>query len=187
MASILIPLAPGFEELEAVTLIDLFRRANFEVSTAGLLNNPIKASRSTLINADHLLETVKDQDFDLICLPGGQPGTNNLNGSPALRAMLQKQFDRNGLIAAICAAPLILAEMGMLDDKKATSFPDAIDLEKYPKIQYVKEAVVKHGNIVTSRGPGTAMDFALFLIELLAGIEKRKNVETPLQRSRPNQ
>ncbi len=182
MPSALIPLAPGCEELEAVTLIDLLRRADFDVVTAGLVEGPITASRRTALVPDVLLVDMVDQDFDLIALPGGQPGATHLAESGILERMLARQHERGGWIGAICAAPRVLAAHGLLAGRRATTFPGTLDEFEDGTFELVDEPVVVDGHIVTSRGPGTAMDFALKLIECCAGPERRTAVEGPLQR-----
>ncbi len=182
MNSTLIPLAPGCEELEAVTVIDLLRRADFDVVTAGLVDGPIIASRRTVLVPDVLLVDMADQLFDLIALPGGLPGAAHLAESKVLGRMLVEQHERGGWIGAICAAPRVLATHGLLAGRRVTSFPGALDEFDGGSFQRVDEPVVIDGHIVTSRGPGTAMDFALTLIECCAGRERRAAVEGPLQR-----
>jgi len=183
MASVLIPLAQGCEELEAVTIVDLLRRAGIEVVTAGLTHEPIKASRGTTIIADSLLSDVIDHDYDMVVLPGGLPGADHLNASEQLHQLLQKMNSDGKWLAAICAAPKVFAKAGLLNGKKATSFPGSLEGYDLSEVEYLEDAVVIDGNMITSRGPGTAMDFTLTLIELLEGKEKRDAVEKPLQRS----
>ena len=182
MASVLIPLAQGCEELEAVTVIDLLRRAGIHVVTAGFDNNPIKASRGTNLVADALLNDVANDNYDMIALPGGLPGADNLNASELLHQILQRLNSEGKWLAAICAAPKVFVSAGLLKGKKVTSFPGSLRGYDLSQTDYVEQPVVVDGNIVTSRGPGTAMDFALTLIELLEGKEKRDAVEKPLQR-----
>ena len=182
MASVLIPLAQGCEELEAVTIIDLFRRAEIEVTTVGLDNEVVVASRGTRLIPDDQLENVLDQSFDMIVLPGGLPGADYLNQDKRIHALLQKINAENKWLGAICAAPKVFATAGLLENKKATSYPGSLDGINVPGMQYQTDPVVVDGNIITSRGPGTAMDFALKLIELLSGVAKRQAVEAPLQR-----
>ncbi len=182
MASVLIPLAQGCEELEAITIVDLLRRAGIEVVAAGLTHEPIKASRGTTLIADSLLSDVIDRDYDMVVLPGGLPGADHLNGNRQLHQLLQKMNSNGKWLAAICAAPKVFAKAGLLKGKKATSFPGSLDGYDLSEIDYREEAIVIDGNLVTSRGPGTAMDFALTLIELLEGKETRDAVEKPLQR-----
>ncbi len=188
MARVLVPLAQGCEELEAVTIIDLLRRAGIEVVTAGLDAAPVKASRGTLLVPDTTLDAVAEETFDLVVLPGGLPGATNLDADPRLGAILSRQAEQGRWCAAICAAPLVLANLGLLDGREATSFPGALDTalhsRKHPGIRLSEDPVVIDGKVVTSRGPGTAMDFALTLIELLAGRERRDAVELKLMRPR---
>jgi len=183
MARVLIPLAQGCEELEAVTLIDLLRRAEIEVVVAGLEEGPVKASRGTVLVPDTTLEAVADQAFDMIVLPGGLPGADHLDNSPQVHAMIRQLAEQGKYVAAICAAPKVLANAGVLDGRQATSYPGVLDAMSLPSTQLLEQAVVTDGKIVTSRGPGTAMAFALELIELLEGKEKRDAVEAPLLRT----
>jgi protein deglycase len=184
MARALVPLAEGCEELEAVTVIDLLRRASVDVVTAGLDGEPVRASRGTTLLPDTTLDAVLAEAFDLIVLPGGQPGANNLNADPRVHELLRRQAERGGWCAAICAAPLVLADAGLLDGREATSFPGVLRADAHPDVRLSEAPVVTDGNIVTSRGPGTAMDFALHLIELLLGREQRDAVEAKLMRPR---
>jgi protein deglycase len=182
MTRALIPLATGCEELEAVTLIDLFRRAGIEVAVAGLAPGPVTASRGTVLVPDTTLEAVADQSFDLIVLPGGLPGADHLAADPRLRRLLQDHAGGHGLTGAICAAPKVLAAAGLLAGKSATCYPGAVDLAAHPDVHWLSEPVVVDGTVVTSRGPGTAMDFALTLIERLLGRQRRDEVEAKLLR-----
>ena len=182
MARALIPLAQGCEDLEAVTLIDLLRRAGIEVVVAGLGEGPVTASRGTVLVPDTTLGAVADESFDLIVLPGGLPGADHLAADLRLRGMLQRQEAARGLAAAICAAPRALAEAGLLAGKTATCYPGSLDADAYPGLTLVDAPVVADGFVITSRGPGTAMDFALALIERLAGPARREEVESKLLR-----
>ncbi|MDZ7803434.1 DJ-1 family glyoxalase III [Thiohalophilus sp.] len=182
MANVLIPLAQGCEELEAVTVIDLLRRAGVEVTTVGLDDQPVKASRGTVLMPDTTLEAVLDRDFDMIVLPGGLPGADHLNNDPRIHTLLLQMTDADKYTAAICAAPKVLASAGLLNGKHATSFPGALDNIQTDNLQYEQTPVVVDGKVITSRGPGTAMDFALTLIEHLLGKAKRDEVEAGLQR-----
>jgi len=182
MANVLIPLAQGCEELEAVTVIDLLRRAGVEVTTVGLDEKPVRASRGTVLLPDTTLDAVLDREFDMIVLPGGLPGADHLNNDPRLHTLLLQMADAGKYTAAICAAPKVLASAGLLNGKHATSFPGALDNIQTVNMQYEQTAVVVDGKVITSRGPGTAMDFALTLIEHLLGKNKRDEVEAGLQR-----
>lgn len=182
MANVLIPLAQGCEELEAVTVIDLLRRAGVEVTTVGLDDQPVRASRGTVLMPDTTLDAVLDREFDMIVLPGGLPGADHLNADPRIHQLLKNMTEAGKYTAAICAAPKVLATAGLLNGKRATSFPGALDGISTENLQYEQQAVVADGKLITSRGPGTAMDFALTLIEALLGKAKRDEVEAPLQR-----
>lgn len=182
MAKVLVPLAGGCEELEAVTIIDLLRRAGIEVVTAGLQPGIVKASRGTQLVPDATLDAVLRVEFDMIVLPGGMPGAQHLREDPRIIALLKKMAEQGKYTAAICAAPTVLAEAGLLVGKRVTSYPGFLDKLDVPGMAYLKDAVVKDGKILTSRGPGTAMDFALALIEALAGKARRDEVEAGLVR-----
>lgn len=180
MASVLVPLAEGCEELEAVTIIDLLRRAGVKVTVAGLAPGPVKASRGVVLVPDAELEAVRQREFDMIVLPGGAGGAERLAADPRIQALLREFAAAGRYTAAICAAPKALAAAGLLSGRRATSYPGW--LEGVEGVQQCAEPVVVDGRVVTSRGPGTAMDFALSLIELLVGADKRDEVERALQR-----
>lgn len=182
MPSVLIPLAQGCEELEAVTLIDLLRRAGIEVTTAGLDAQAVTASRGTRLLPDTTLDVALQREYDMVVLPGGQPGANNLDQDARIRALLQRMQTQDKYIAAICAAPKVLANAGLLAGKRATGFPGVLETLRLDAVQISDQPVVTDGKVITSRGPGTAMDFALHLIELLAGTAQREQVEGALQR-----
>ncbi len=183
MANVLIPLAQGCEELEAVTIIDLLRRADIKVITASLDESPVTASRGTVIVADTTLDQVLDQEFDMVVLPGGLPGADHLNADDRIHQLLQRTANNNKYIAAICAAPKVLASAGLLENKKATAYPGVLEALELENTEVTTAVVQQDGNIFTSRGPGTAMDFALELISCLVGGAMRKQVEAGLQRS----
>lgn len=182
MARVLVPLAQGCEELEAVTVIDLLRRARIEVVTASLTAEPVRASRGTVLLADTQIDEVLDQDFDMIVLPGGLPGADHLDADPRVRQLLERHHAADRYVAAVCAAPKVLANAGLLEGKSATVYPGAVSPSDYPNINLIDAPVVVDGRVVTSRGPGTAMDFALQLIELLADKATRDAVEKDLVR-----
>lgn len=185
MARVLVPLAPGFEDLEATTIVDLLRRAGIEVVTAGLAEGLVQGSRGMRVQPDATLDEALAQDFDMIALPGGMPGAENLKNDVRIQAVLKRMAGAGKYTAAICAAPIALAHVGLLDGKKATSYPGFVDKLDLPGTTYLQDPVVVDGRVVTSRGPGTAMDFALELITLLAGREKRDQVEAALVRPGP--
>jgi 4-methyl-5(b-hydroxyethyl)-thiazole monophosphate biosynthesis len=182
MATVLVPLAQGCEELEAVTIIDLLRRAGIEVVTAGLDDQPIRASRGVKLIPDTTLDEVLDHDFDMMVLPGGLAGAEHLQNDQRVQDLLTKMAGSGKYTAAICAAPKVLAKTGILAGKRATSYPGLLEQLELSDVTLLDTPVVKDGSVITSRGPGTAMDFALELIETLAGKTKRGEVEAALVR-----
>lgn len=180
MATVLIPLAPGFEELEAVAVIDILRRAAVEVTVAGLDAGPVTGSRRTVILPDVELDAVLGRDFDMIVLPGGLPGVTHLRQDARVRRLLERTRERGDYTAAICAAPSVLADHGLLAGRRVTSNPLVRAQVALPGVDYREEAVVVDGRLVTSRGAGTAIPFALQLVELLMGVDKRREVEEGL-------
>lgn len=180
MATVLVPLAQGCEELEAVTLIDLLRRANVTVTVAGLEAGPVTASRGVVLLPEILLNDVLDREFDMVVLPGGLGGAQRLEADQRIAALLRRMAEQGRYVAAICAAPKVLASVGLLKNREATAYPGILDGQN--EIRLSSAAVVRDGTFITSRGPGTAMDFALTLIEILCGQETRAIVEAALQR-----
>lgn len=179
---VLVPLAAGFEELEAVTIIDLLRRAGIEVITVSLTNELlVKASRGVVIQADALLTSVLDVSFDLIALPGGMPGSQYLHDDERVISLLQRHYGAGGWVAAICAAPIVLLRAGLLGGKTVTAYPGVLDVTD-TSFTYVGSRVEMAERLVTSRGPGTAMDFALQLIALLVGQQQADIVASALVR-----
>jgi len=182
MPRVLVPLAQACEELEAVTIIDLLRRAGIEVVAAGLEPGPVTASRGVVLLPDTVLDEVLDQDFDMIALPGGLPGADHLRDDPRIIELLRKMASAGKYTAAICAAPKVLAKAGLLEGHRLTAYPGALDAIEVPGAHLTGERVEIDERIITSRGPGTAMDFALSLIELLVGKAERDSVEQGLVR-----
>jgi 4-methyl-5(b-hydroxyethyl)-thiazole monophosphate biosynthesis len=180
MKTALVLFAEGSEELEAVTIVNILRRGGVSVSLAGLTSGALRGSRGITLQPDTLLEAALNQEFDMIVLPGGQPGTNNLIADARVLQLVKKMHAQGKYVTAICAAPSVLATAGLLDGKRATSFPTA--LNNFPNVKLQAAAVVVDGTLITSRGPGTAMDFALTLLERLVGAAKRVEVEAGLVR-----
>ena len=169
MKRVLVPLAEGFEEIEAVTVVDLLRRANIEVRTAALAGRRVTGSHGITLEADLGLDGVRAADYDMIVLPGGMPGADHLKRDARVVRLLQEFASTGRYAAAICAAPGVLAHAGLLDGREATSFPGFLGKDSAPGIRLNDAPVVIDGKVVTSRGPGTAIDFALALIALLEG------------------
>ena len=176
MSKVLVPLAPGFEEIEAIIIIDILRRAGVDVVVAGTQPGPIEASRKTKHVADCTLEDIRAEDFDMIVLPGGQSGATNLRNDPRIRKIIEKLQAKNRFIAAICAAPSILAAYGVLKNRVATSHPSVRAEVASAAKRISDERVVVDGPIVTSQAAGTAMEFAFKLVEILCGPEKAAEV-----------
>ncbi len=180
MPKVLVPLADGCEEIEAVTIIDLLRRAEIEVISASLKADPnrtVKASRGVVLIADTNLEKVINDDFDMIVLPGGLEGTDHLSKDPFIQQLLKKIHYK----AAICAAPLVLAKAGYLINKTVTSYPNILQhIAVEQEITLSDKTVVMDDNIITSRGVGTAIEFSLTLIKQLTDKNTMMRVKAEL-------
>jgi 4-methyl-5(b-hydroxyethyl)-thiazole monophosphate biosynthesis len=181
MACVLLPLAEGFEEIEAVTVVDLLRRAGIEVRTASLAGRHVTGSHGIRIEADVALDDADVADYDMIVLPGGMPGAEHLKNDARVVSLLQRFASAGRYTAAICAAPGVLAHAGLLEGRTATSFPGFLRPDSAPGLRLSGAPVVVDGKVVTSRGPGTAIEFGLVLIELLMGRETALSVGARLQ------
>ena len=178
--TVLVPIADGTEEIEAVCTIDTLRRSGAQVTVASVMKElQVTASRGVQLVADALISDCVGEIYDLIALPGGMPGAEHLRDSAALTRMLKQQQQEGRLYAAICASPAVIFQHhGLLEGKKATCHPAFV--EKLENQEAAEQRVVVDGTCVTSRGPGTAIEFALKLIELLFDKEKAKKVATPM-------
>lgn len=185
MATVLVPLANGFEEIEAVTAIDILRRAGASVTVAGLAEGTVTGSHGIEIRPDQTLDAVIDQDFDMIVLPGGLPGADNLEADERIGNLLRRMADSGRFTSAICAAPKVLASAGLLDDRRATSYPGFLEPFRDRGLEMAADAVVRDGRVITSRSAGTAMDFALELVAALLGEDEAVRVEESLRRTIP--
>ncbi len=181
MSRVLVPLAPGVEEIEAVTVVDLLRRAGIEVRTAALDGPQVTGSHGITVTADIALDAAEATDYDMIVLPGGMPGAEHLKHDPRVISLVRRMAAAGRYTAAICAAPSVLAHAGLLEGRAATSFPGFLTPDSAPGIRLLDEPVVIDGKVATSRGAGTAMEFGLALIELLEGAEVRRQVQERLQ------
>jgi protein deglycase len=176
---VLVPVADGSEEIEAVTIIDVLRRAGADVTVASVDGLQITASRGVKLVADCLIGECREREYDLVVLPGGMPGAEHLRDNAILKEILVRQSGAGHLFGAICAAPAVVLEShGLLHNRKATCHPGHIKSLHDPSA--AAEAVVVDGNCVTSQGPGTALAFALKLVELLFGREKMEAVAAPM-------
>lgn len=168
-------LAEGFEEIEAVTVVDVLRRAGLTITTVSVSGaREVTGSHGIPVIADELFEYVDHDGADLLILPGGMPGTKHLAEHRKLGELLLRYHEQGRRIAAICAAPIVLGGLGILTGKTATCYPG--NEPQLTGAQLSHAAVVTDGNIVTSRGAGTALAFALELVALTAGPEKAKNL-----------
>jgi 4-methyl-5(b-hydroxyethyl)-thiazole monophosphate biosynthesis len=167
MAKVLVILAEGFEEIEAVTIIDVLRRADVEVTTAALGDTRVRGAHALTLEADKCLDDVLGTAFDAVILPGGMPGSRNLRNDARVLDCLRTQQHSGRFLGAICAAPIALEAAGVLKGKRATCYPGY----ELPSATFSEERVVCDENVVTSRGPGTAIEFSLEWVKILAGPE----------------
>lgn len=174
MANALVILAPGFEEIEAVSIIDVLRRGEISVTVAGLENGPITGSHRITVVPDTFIDAVNHNEYDVLVLPGGQPGTNNLKANERLLEWIRKRFESGQRLAAICAAPTVFHAAGITKNLKLTSYPS--EKAVFTDSVYLEEPVVKDGHVITSRGVGTALAFGLALVEELKGKKTAKTV-----------
>jgi len=175
MAKVVIILADGFEELEAVAIIDVLRRAGIGIVSAGLHEGPVSSARNIKVIPDTIIDTITSDDFDMLVLPGGMPGASNLNADERVGKLIRDFNGKGKMMGAICAAPYVLANAGILDGKRVTSYPSFKD--RLGAAIYEEKTVVEDGNILTSRGPGTALCFALAIVEKFAGKEKAQQIK----------
>lgn len=175
MSRVYIFLADGFEEVEGLTVVDLLRRAGIEIITVSIKDTrEVVSSHGITLYADTVFGNTDFSDADMLVLPGGMPGTLNLGNFGPLVGLLQDFYGKGKKLAAICAAPSVFAELGFLKGRKATSYPSFMD--KLSEAEVTEKPVVVDGNITTSRGVGTAIDFALSLITQLEGEKKAEEI-----------
>ncbi len=176
---VLVILADGFEEIEAITPIDVLKRAGLEVTLAGLSSKTVAGSHGIKFQADILLEDYTGLP-DAIILPGGLPGAQNLAESPKVVELVKKMDQAKKIVGAICAAPaLVLAPNGILNGRKATCYP-GFEKNFSSQVDFSRERVIVDGHVVTSRGPGSALEFSLQLAEILVGKENTKGLSEGL-------
>ncbi len=179
MESVAMILADGFEEIEAVAVIDILRRADIPLKTFSLKGKLVHGAHGINIEADDSIENTQKENFELLILPGG-PGVQALKDDPRVIDLLKKQFAREKYVAAICAAPTVLAANGMLKGRTVTGYPGTESALKHGEATFTNSKVVVDGRLITSRGPGTAVDFALEIITALKGVAKSDAVREKL-------
>ena len=161
-------LADGFEEIEALTVVDLLRRANIEISTVSIMGRKnVTGSHNITVEADALLEETDFDSLDMLILPGGMPGTTNLADCKALTDKIKEFDEKDKMLCAICAAPTVFGKLGILKGKKACCFPGREDDLLGADVR--TSSVTRDGHFITSRGMGTAIDFGLAIIEHYQG------------------
>ncbi len=167
MASVLVPFADGLEEMEAVILVDVLRRAGVAVTTAGLTGGPVTASRGVRLLPDKAWDDIQPDAFDLLAIPGGAEGVNRLRADTRVLDTVRAFHSAGKWIAAVCAGPLVLQQAGILGGRRVTCHPGvATQLTATPRLD---DRVVVDGRLITSQGPGTSFEFALALVQCLAG------------------
>lgn len=175
MKRVSVILADGFEEIEALTVVDLLRRAKIYVDTVSVTDDYIvHGAHGINVQTEDLFDEVNFVEFDMIVLPGGMPGTVNLEEHNGVRRVVKDFAEEGKFVAAICAAPTILGNLGLLKGKRITCYP-AMEMKIQGAVLTGAPAAVD-GNIITGRGAGTAIDFALKIIEQLMGLEKAKEI-----------
>ncbi len=168
-------LAEGFEEIEAVGTIDVLRRGELEVITVSITGkNVVTGAHKISVVADKLFEETDFSSGQMLVLPGGMPGASNLNAHKGLKSLIEQYHAENKKIAAICAAPLVLGGLDLLQGKNATAYPGFENTLR--GANFVKDKVVQDGNIITGRGPGLVFDFGLAIIAELQGPQKADEV-----------
>jgi 4-methyl-5(b-hydroxyethyl)-thiazole monophosphate biosynthesis len=170
MARVLVPLAEGFEEIEAVVIIDVLRRAGLEVFTAGLKPGSVTGAHELTVQPDLDLDAALKTNYDMLVLPGGQPGTDHLRTDRRVIDLVRKMDQKKSLIGAICAAPLVLRDAGIAAGRMLTSYPGMEG--EFKDSRYSQTRVAVDGHLVTGRGPGAALEFALKLVEIVQGQAK---------------
>ncbi len=174
MKKVIVFLADGTEEIEALTPVDMLRRAGAEVTFAGAGKKECVCSHGVKITADKTAAECTHESYDMVVLPGGMPGTLNLGADENVETITKKSFAEGKFVAAICAAPSVLGSWGMLEGKLATCYPGFE--EKLTGAKLAAEKAVRDGNIITACGAGAAMDFALLLVDALYGAEASDNL-----------
>lgn len=172
-------LADGFEEIEALAAVDVLRRAELDVKTVGIGSKTVKGSHGIAVEADILDKEASSDDLQMIVLPGGMPGTLGLDKSPIVQSFVRYAVEHNLWIGAICAAPSVLGHLGVIDGKKVTCYPGFES--ELGQAEYTAAHVERDGKIITARGPGAAVEFALELVRALCSDERAKILGASMQ------
>jgi len=172
---VLVVLADGFEEVEALTPVDYLRRAGAHVTVAGLGSATVRGSHSIPVVCDCLLSGTPQDGWDAVVLPGGMPGASNLASSEDVKSRIMSTFGAGGLVCAICASPaVVLGPLGILEGRKAVCYPG---MDEYaPKVHFLSSKVITDTNIITARGAGCAQEFAFEIVSALYGREKANDL-----------
>jgi len=177
--SVIVPLAEGFEEIEGVTIIDVLRRAGIAVTSVFLKKNPVIGSHAIAVTADKSIDDIRSSDFDCIALPGGMPGSRNLKEDARVVGMVKDFAGSDRITAALCAAPLVLGHAGVLSGRRATCFPGFE--EQMTGATAVPDPVVRDGSVITGKGPGCAIPFALELVAAMVGTNVARGLAESMQ------
>ena len=172
MGRVIVFLADGFEEVEALTVVDYLRRVNILVDTVSITNEKqVKGAHDIVVMADNIIDELEElENYTTVVIPGGMPGATNLRDNERVINIVKEIYEKQQLVAAICAGPMVLHRAGILHNKKVTSFPGFE--EELGGSVYTGKKVERDGNIITSRGPYYAVDFALEIVDYLLGEEK---------------
>ena len=169
-------LADGFETVEALCPLDVLRRAGLNVQTVGVTGPSVTSRQNVTVIADIQLDEIRDEIPEMFILPGGIPGADNLAASEKLSSLITEWTERGSFAAAICAAPYILGDLGLLHGKHATCYPDQKFIDKLHGAVYSSDDVVRDGKIITGKAMGAALDFALELVAALSGRDKAESI-----------
>ncbi|GGY46738.1 thiazole biosynthesis protein ThiJ [Bacterioplanes sanyensis] len=182
MAKVVVFIADGSEEIETLTCIDVLRRAGIDTTVAAASSQTqITAAHGVRVQADCVAADCQQQQWDAVVLPGGMPGAENLNKHPAVKDIVMRQHEREGWIAAICASPaVVLADYQLLNGRRATCYPGFEEKLLESATMCVTEPIIVDGHFITSRGPATAMVFALRVVAAVAGDEKAHGIAKDL-------
>ncbi len=182
--TVLVPIADGTEEIEAVCIIDVLRRADIEVTVARVATRDnqsleIVASRGVLLRAEMEIAACSEENFDALVIPGGLPGAEHLRDDATLTSLLKRHHENGKILAAICAAPaVVLQHHGLIGEHRATCYPGMMN--DLPAASRSSERVVSNGTLITSRGPGTALEFSVELVRVLCGSQKGEEIAAQL-------